>query len=64
MKICVGANKREETISNRDLLITPLNKNTTDGMTDSASALNRLFFLQQTTHITQYNATSSASAIR
>ena len=53
MKICVGANNNVAKISNIDLLIIPLNKNITDGMIESANALNTLFFFQQITQIIQ-----------
>ena len=63
-KIWLGANNIAA-ISNRiDLLIIPLNKNKTEGITDSASALNMLLFLKQIIQIAQYNTTNIASTIR
>lgn len=63
-KIWLGANNIAA-ISNRiDLLIIPLNKNKTEGITDSASALNMLLFLKQITQIAQYNTTNIVSTIR
>ena len=52
-KTCIGANSNAEEISNIDLLIIPLNKNTTEGVMESANALKRLFLLQQTIHTMQ-----------
>ena len=47
-----------------DRLIIPLNKNSTEGITDSASALNILLFLKQMIQITQYAITNVVSTIR
>ena len=52
-KICIGANNNDEKISSIDLLIIPLNKNTTDGVMESTNALKRLFLFQQIIHIMQ-----------
>ena len=46
----LGANSTDATTSGTDLLMIPLNRNKTDGITESASALNTLFFLK---HIIQ-----------
>ena len=63
-RIWLGANNIAA-ISNRiDLLIIPLNKNKTEGITDSASALNMLLFLKQIIQIAQYNTTNIVSTIR
>ena len=63
-KIWLGANNIAA-ISNRiDLLIIPLNKNKTEGITDSASDLNMLLFLKQIIQIAQYNTTNIVSTIR
>ena len=63
-KIWLGANNIAA-ISNRiDRLIIPLNKNKTEGITDSASALNMLLFLKQIIQIAQYNTTNIVSTIR
>lgn len=45
-------------------LIIPLNKNSTEGITDNASALNILLFLKQMIQITQYAVTNVVSTIR
>ena len=50
MAIWLGANNTDATISSTDLLMIPLNRNKTDGIMESASALKPLFFLK---HITQ-----------
>ena len=52
-KIWDGANSTDVIISKIDLLITPLNKKITDGITESANALKTLVFFQQITHIAQ-----------
>ena len=63
-RIWLGANNIAA-ISNRiDRLIIPLNKNKTEGITDSASALNMLLFLKQIIQIAQYNTTNIVSTIR
>ena len=63
-RIWLGANNIAA-ISNRiDLLIIPLNKNKTEGITDSVSALNMLLFLKQIIQIAQYNTTNIVSTIR
>ena len=64
MNMCTGANSSAATVSKIDLLITPLNRNTTDGMVDRVNALNIPFFFQQTIQRTQYNVTSRASKMR
>ena len=38
--MCAGANSSAATVSKIDLLITPLNRNTADGMMDRVNALN------------------------
>ena len=48
-----GANIIAAKTNNIDLLITPLNIKTTDGIIESANALKTLFFFQQITHIAQ-----------
>ncbi|MGN1202475.1 MAG: hypothetical protein ACI4RF_04210 [Eubacterium sp.] len=53
-----------DTISKTDLLIIPLNKNITDGITESAMARNTLFFLKHTIHIKQYNKTKTVFMIK
>ena len=42
----------------------PLNKNKTEGITDSASDLNMLLLLKQIIHIVQYKSTNIISTIR
>ena len=44
--MCAGANNMDEITNRTDLLITPLNKNTTDGITDNANALKTVSFLK------------------
>ena len=51
--IWFGANITDEIINRTDLLIIPLNRNSTEGMPESANALKTLFFLKQTIHIAQ-----------
>ena len=53
IKICEGVNNNAERISNIDRLITPLNRNTADGMIERVSALKILFFLQRMIHSRQ-----------
>ena len=53
MRICMGANNSAETISRTDLLITPLKRNTTEGMIERAKARNMLFFFQSTVQRSQ-----------
>ena len=53
MRIWVGANNTADKISRIDLHITPLNKNSAEGMMESDKALNILFFFQQIIHSTQ-----------
>ena len=62
--MCAGANSSAATVSKIDLLIMPLNRNTTDGMTDRANALNMPFFFQQTIQRMQYNVTNNAFTMR
>ena len=62
--MCAGANSSAATVSKTDLLIIPLIRKTTDGMTDRANALTMPFFFQQTIQRMQYNATSRASRMR
>ena len=49
----LGANSTAAIISGIDRIMTALNKNSTDGMIDNASALKTLLFLKQTAHIAQ-----------
>ena len=48
-----GANKRAAAVKSTDRESTPLNKNSSDGIIESASALKMLLFLKQTAQITQ-----------
>ena len=64
MNMCAGANSSAATISKIDLLIIPLIRKTTDGMTDRANALNMPFFFHQTIQRMPYNVTSRASRMR
>ena len=63
-RIWLGANNIAAISNRTDRLIIPLNKNKTEGITDSASALNMLLFLKQIVQIAQYNTTNIVSTIR
>ena len=63
-RIWFGANNIAAISKRIDRLIIPLNKNKTEGITDSASALNMLLFLKQIIQIAQYNTTNIVSTIR
>ena len=63
-RIWLGANNIAAISNGIDRLIIPLNKNKTEGITDSASALNMLLFLKQIIQIAQYNTTNIVSTIR
>ena len=63
-RIWLGANDIAAISKRIDRLIIPLNKNKTEGITDSAGALNMLLFLKQIIQITQYNTTNIVSTIR
>ena len=51
--IWLGAKIIDVIISSTDRLIIPLNRNSTDGIIESASALKTLLFLKQMIHIRQ-----------
>lgn len=53
INICAGAKSTDAIINNIDLLIIPLNKKITDGITDNDTALKTVFLLKQMNHIAQ-----------
>ncbi len=59
-----GANISAPAISKIDLLITPLNKNKTDGKTDNVNALSTLFFPKKIIQPRQYSNTRIQSTMR
>lgn len=64
MKIWLGANSNDDEVSRSDLDIIPLNRNITDGITESASALKIPSFLKQKIQTARYSITKAVSIIR
>ena len=62
--MCAGANSNAKIIRRIDLLSTPLNRNITEGIMESAKALKTVFLFQQTIQSTQYSTVNRAFPIR
>ena len=60
----LGANSNDDEVSRSDLDIIPLNRNITDGITESASALKIPSFLKQKIQTARYSITKAVSIIR
>lgn len=64
MRIWLGANSSAESVKRNERLIIPLNRNSAEGIIESANALKTLPFLKQTAQMAQYRIERRASIIR